>query len=73
MSSRYLGVTDKEILRAIRRLGHGGVAPTYAELAQELGFASTSSVRYRVLRLEESGLIRRKPGTPRAIVLGVQP
>lgn len=65
MSGR--SISDEMIVAAIEKLGAEGVAPTYAELALELGFASTSSIRYRVLQLVERGLIRALPGKPRAI------
>lgn len=70
MNPRYRGISDEAIVAAVQRLGSLGVAPTYAELAQALGFASTSSVRYRVLRLAQRGALRRLEGKPRAITAG---
>lgn len=61
------GISDEAIVAAIEKLGAEGVAPTYAELALELGFASTSSIRYRIVKLAQTGIIRALPGKPRAI------
>jgi SOS-response transcriptional repressor LexA len=60
-------VTDAELLDAIVRLGSSGVAPTYRELASELGLASWSAARYRVLQLEVGGKVERRERSARSV------
>ena len=63
-------VSDKSILDAIARLrAENGVAPTYRELAAELGLASWSSARYRVLQLEVGGSVERRDRVARSVQL----
>jgi SOS-response transcriptional repressor LexA len=63
-------VSDAAILDAISRLkAASGVAPTYRELAAELGLASWSSARYRVLQLEVGGSIERRDRVARSVQL----
>jgi SOS-response transcriptional repressor LexA len=63
-------VSDKSILDAIARLrAANGVAPTYRELAAELGLASWSSARYRVLQLEIGGSVERRDRVARSVQL----
>lgn len=65
---RHVGLNEDQVLEAIARLGGGGVPPTLKELADDLGVASTSSVRHWIEKLEESGKVTRLPNTPRSLV-----
>jgi SOS-response transcriptional repressor LexA len=63
-------VSDAAILDAIGRLkSASGAAPTYRELAEELGFASWSTARYRVLQLEVGGKVERRDRVARSVQL----
>lgn len=63
-------VSDKSVLDAIARLrAANGAAPTYRELAAELGLASWSSARYRVLQLEVGGSVERRDRVARSVQL----
>ncbi len=46
-----------------------GYAPTYREIARACGLCSTSNVAYHLDKLVSAGWLRRKPGTPHAIVV----
>ena len=46
-----------------------GIAPTFREIGQACGINSTSNVRYHLDLLERAGLIERKPGVARGIVV----
>lgn len=63
-------VSDQSVLDAIARLrAANGVAPTYRELADELGLASWSSARYRVLQLQVGGKVERRDRVARSVQL----
>ena len=62
-------VDDRELVLAVDRLSRGGVAPTYRELAEHLGYGSASSIRYRILSLEEKGLISRRANASRSVAV----
>jgi repressor LexA len=62
-------IGDKEILASLRHLGARGVPPTLRELADHLGYSSTSTVRYRLMKLEEKGKLVRQSGKPRSVVV----
>lgn len=46
---------------------HGGVTPTFAEIAAAMGLRSKSGVVYTLDRLAERGVIRRLPNRQQAI------
>lgn len=46
-----------------------GVAPTYAEIAEQIGCRSKSEVHRVIRSLEDLGMIDREPGRARAIYL----
>jgi repressor LexA len=46
---------------------HGGIAPSYDEIAQHMGIVSKSGVTRLIDALEDRGRIRRLPGRSRAI------
>jgi repressor LexA len=59
---------QREVLEALRRLhDQHGFAPSLREVASEVGLASASSVHHHVVRLEEHGLIERRPRQPRTV------
>jgi repressor LexA len=59
---------QREVLAALQRLhDQHGFAPSLREVASEVGLASTSSVHHHVVRLEQRGLIDRRPGQPRTV------
>jgi len=65
-----IGATPAQ-LEALRylagyRMANHGIAPTVREMARALG-CGTSSIKRRLDRLEERGLIRRLAARPRAI------
>jgi repressor LexA len=63
-----LTARQREVLAALRRLhDQHGFAPSLREVASEVGLASTSSVHHHVVRLEQRGLIERRPGHPRTV------
>jgi repressor LexA len=63
-----LTTRQREVLAALRRLhDQHGFAPSLREVASEVGLASTSSVHHHVVRLEQRGLIERRPGQPRTV------
>jgi hypothetical protein len=51
-----------------------GYAPSQREIAKGVGLSSPASVAYHVDRLEEAGLLKRDPNTPRTyqVVTGVE-
>lgn len=51
---------ERDLVEAIRRLTVDGIAPTYDELATELGYASKSRIFYLMNALERQGMIRRQ-------------
>lgn len=62
--------TQKELLSCLRKeILKNRYAPTIRELADKLGFSSTSSVKYQLDALEEKGCIKRDPRRPRTILL----
>jgi len=69
-----------KVLNFVRRYmaEHGGVSPTYGEIAAGIGRRSKGSVVPLVTALERQGAIKRVPASARSIVLlgrttGVQP
>lgn len=48
---------------------HGGIAPTYREMADGIGASAPSVVQRMLTRLEERGRLRRMPNRERAIEL----
>lgn len=52
------------ILSYWRRFGFG---PSYQEMANGLGYQTTSAVAYWLDKLEDEGLITRTPGTARTV------
>ncbi len=65
---------QRDILDAIRAaIGRKGYPPTMREIADAVGLASTDSVHYQLVKLEEKGYLRRDPRTPRAIEVVTPP
>jgi SOS-response transcriptional repressor LexA len=66
-----LTVRETEMLSFIGRYMRefGGVAPTRAEIASGMGFASKGWIQVVVQRLEQKGYLRRLRGKARAIEL----
>lgn len=63
-------VPDWKILDAIRWcIGDNGYSPTIRELCREVGVASPSSMKYRLDRLRDEGLITYDPRKSRTIRL----
>ncbi|MFI9780377.1 LexA family protein [Streptomyces sp. NPDC051956] len=63
---RSWDVTERQrsVLAAIRtHIADHGEAPTVREIAAAVGLSSRSSVLYQLRRLEETGVLRRAPGT----------
>lgn len=61
---------EEEILSFITRYCQEvGYPPTIREIGKAVGLHSSCSVHYHLKKLEEKGLIRRKPAKPRAIEL----
>lgn len=58
-----------QLLDFIRVRLENGVNPSYAEIAQGLGFANRSSAHQIVARLIEAGYLRRGPGHARSLEL----
>jgi repressor LexA len=54
---------------SVRRRGYW---PTYREIGEQVGLASTSSVSYQVSRLQERGVLTREPRRPRTTMLRLQ-
>jgi repressor LexA len=54
---------------SVRRRGYW---PTFREIGDQVGLASTSSVSYQVSRLQERGVLTREPRRPRTTVLRLQ-
>ncbi|MET3648059.1 LexA family protein [Phyllobacterium ifriqiyense] len=70
------GVTprQRDLLEAFQSFVNvNGYSPSYIELKEALGFASTSSVARLVDALEERGFLCRHPGKARSIQLAVRP
>lgn len=57
------------LLAAIIRLTADGVSPSYAELAEEIGAASKSTIGRLLRGLRDEGLIRFQPARTRSIVV----
>jgi SOS-response transcriptional repressor LexA len=57
--------TTRRLLEAIRANERG----SYQEWREACGMASSSSVLYHLLKLEEEGLVRRHPGMARSVEL----
>ena len=64
---------QKNLLEAIRRLTVDGVSPSYEDLAAAVGLKSKSGVVRMVDQLEHAGLIRRRRGRARSIVINAGP
>ncbi|MEU1418101.1 MarR family transcriptional regulator [Streptomyces sp. NPDC005731] len=63
-------IARESILRCIREsIARRGASPTMQELGKQLGLSSTSSVHYRLRRIEELGYIAREPGRTRGVRL----
>lgn len=57
---RELGYRGVQVLAMIReRVAIEGMAPSYAQIRDALGFSQDCDVRAVVVRLEQRGLIRR--------------
>jgi repressor LexA len=59
---------QRDVLDALQRLhDQHGFAPSLREVADEVGLASASSVHAHVVRLEERGLLERRPRLSRTV------
>lgn len=68
------GLTERQqqVLNAIASyIKEKGYPPTVRELAQELGFKSTSTLHAHLQRLEKKGYISKEKGKPRTITINV--
>jgi repressor LexA len=66
----FLTERQQQVLELIRRsVRRRGVAPTLAEIAEELGFRSTASAQKQIAYLERKGFVRRVPNQARGLVL----
>lgn len=64
------GVTDAQLVTFIRGfITDHGYPPSMQDIGAAVGLSSMSSVRHRLVRLEEAGLIRRDPLRPRTITV----
>ncbi|MFD0852327.1 hypothetical protein ACFQ07_08840, partial [Actinomadura adrarensis] len=70
-----LTLRQREVLAVIREsVERRGYAPSYREIGDAVGLASTSSVSYQVAALVRKGLLRQAPSRQRALqVIGVPP
>lgn len=57
-----------DTLEAIKRLGKGGICPSFGELSEDLGIAK-SGVHRVLSQLEDRGMLRRLPNRARSIEL----
>lgn len=70
------GLTERQsrLLTFIKEFDQGnGYMPSYVEMKEALGLASTSGVHRLVGGLEERGHVCRLPGKARSIQLAVRP
>lgn len=69
-ASNALTSRQARILSFIRRyVAEHGYSPTIRELSDACDIPSTSNVNYILDQLQELGLLKRTPGSPRTIVL----
>lgn len=62
--------SDQDYLDAITSFrDRHGYAPSYRELARELGVSACGQHSHRIQQLAEAGLIRKTPGTSRSLVV----
>ena len=63
------GLTPKQatVLQALRDLTKDGVSPSFDEIMAHTGICSRGTVHQAMGRLEDRGVIRRKPHQARAI------
>jgi len=64
-----LTLKQHKVLRFIRERIHQDIPPTIREIARELGFSSTGTVRDYLSALEKKGYLKRKNNLARAIEL----
>ena len=75
-STRVKSLTEpqRKVLDAIRTtIEAEGWAPSVREICVAVGVASTHTVRFHLLNLEEMGYLRRGPGKARAIEVVTPP
>lgn len=61
---------QEQILALIKgSLADRGYPPTIRELCTQTGLTSSSSVAHHLRELEHMGVIRRDPGSPRALTI----
>jgi len=65
-----LNKREQEIYTFIKhKINNSGYPPSIREIGRAVGLKSSSTVHTYLLQLEQKGLLRRDPTTPRAIVL----
>jgi DNA-binding Lrp family transcriptional regulator len=67
MTTRPKGITDDQIVAAVKRLTAEKGGASYRELATALGYQSPTAIRYRIVRLAEQGLLERNAGEAKAV------
>ncbi len=68
-----IGARQQKILDYIQEYtAQHGFAPSVREIANAVGLASPSTVKHHLDNMEQSGLISRKEGSPRALVVSPQ-
>ena len=68
-----LSSTQRRVLDALHQHAGYGPPPTLQEIAQELEFSSTSSVRLALKQLESKGLVQRERNTARSVRISDPP
>ncbi len=67
---KAVGEKSKQVLQFVASyVDSEGYAPSYRQIAAACGLKSTSNVAYHLDKLVAAGWLRRKPGTPHAIVV----
>jgi SOS-response transcriptional repressor LexA len=63
--------TDRqlEVLRLVAQGGESGPAPTFKEMADQLGLESDSAVGFHLNALEKRGLVERRKKSSRSVRL----
>jgi repressor LexA len=69
----YLTQSQRLVLSSLRvRIRKYGYAPTVAEICEDTGLSSTSTVHRQLGELEKLGLIERRPRAQRAIKINLE-
>lgn len=66
-------VTDEEILEVIRKyMAENGYPPSFRDIGEKTGITSAGSVKYRLNKLREKGLLTYDDKRPRTIRLATR-